>query len=98
MKRYEHLLTILGEEAVEVAQRCSKALRFGLHEVEPGQGYSNRERILVEFADFFAVLEMLNTEGVLDLEEYPVAEAIEAKKAKVEKFLTYSRHCGTLED
>lgn len=45
MKRHEHLLSILAEECCEVGQRVSKALRFGLDEVQPGQDLSNAERI-----------------------------------------------------
>lgn len=44
MTRDEHLYTIAGEEGVEVAQRCSKALRFGGSEVQPGQTMDNRAR------------------------------------------------------
>ncbi|MCA0003352.1 MULTISPECIES: hypothetical protein [unclassified Mesorhizobium] len=55
MNRHEHLVTILGEEGVEVSQRCSKALRFGLKEVQPGQQIDNAFRIYEEFLDLVAV-------------------------------------------
>ena len=45
MTREEHLLTIVAEECNEVAQRATKALRFSLEEIEPGQEFSNRERL-----------------------------------------------------
>jgi hypothetical protein len=95
MTRQEHLLTILGEEAVEVAKRCSKALRFGLDEVQPGQELDNQERLIEEVNDMAAVLQMLQAEGLLPS---PLTDdrMIEAKRAKVEHFLEYSKQCGTL--
>jgi len=96
MNRQEHLLTILGEECVEVAQRCSKALRFGISEVQPGQDLTNASRIVSELTDLLAVLEMLSDEGVLDLSSQDTRELTAQKKAKVERFLEYSRACGTL--
>jgi len=66
MTRSEHLLVILAEECNEVAQRVSKALRFGLEEIQPGQGKTNAERISDELDDLMAVLEMLCDEGCLD--------------------------------
>lgn len=97
MTRDEHLYTIAGEEGVEIAQRCSKAVRFGGDEVQPGQDLNNRQRILQEFADLVGTLELLGLDVGI-----PVYSAlrpwIDAKKAKVERFLDYSRECGTLSD
>lgn len=98
MNRVEHLLTILGEEGVEVSQRCSKALRFGLEEVQPGQDLDNSERIRGEYIDLLAIMEMLVEEGHILPVHYIDRPAIDAKKAKVEKFLAYSRQQGTLHD
>lgn len=96
MTRDEHLYTIAAEEAVEVAQRCSKAIRFGPGEVQPGQDLDNRARILEEYAQLVGVLEMLG----FDVGRIPVNLRVlaDAKKTKVEKFLEYSRECGTLEE
>lgn len=94
MNHLEHLLTITGEEGAEVAQRASKALRFGLHEVQPGQPLTNLQRLIGEVQDLLAAVEMLHDEInrplVLD------RAAMEAKKVKVEKFLAYSAELGTL--
>lgn len=89
MNRQEHLLTILAEECAEVAKRCSKALRFGLDEVQPGHDESNRVRISREFGDLIAAFEMLGF-------PVPSREAVVDKKAKVEHFLKYSAEIGTL--
>lgn len=96
MTRTDHLLATLAEECAEVAQRVTKALRFGLDEIQPGQFKTNAERIKVEFLDLFAVWWMLCREGVLE----PIAPmdepAIERKQRKVEEYLEYSDQQGRL--
>ncbi len=94
MTRNEHLLTILAEECAEIAQRVSKALRFSLAEIQPGQDLTNEERIEGEIHDLIAVAEMLNSEGVMLT--WPAPETVAAKKAKVERFLLLSAANGTL--
>jgi hypothetical protein len=91
MTRQEHLLLIGMEECSEVAQRLSKALRFGMEEIQPGQSLTNRERIQVEWNDLVAMMRMAG------IKTASIA-AINAKQAKVEAFLTYSGECGTLSD
>lgn len=93
MTRKEQLLTILGEECSEVQQRCSKAIRFGLDEVQIGQTLSNKERILYELNDLFAVLEMVYKQPLVDLIN---EKQIQLKKEKVETYLLYSANLGTL--
>jgi len=88
------LYTIAGEECAELAQRFSKAARFGGNEVQPGQDLNNRQRILYEFADLLAMMEML--EFAPQPMHVALRPFIDDKKAKVEKFLAYSQECGTL--
>lgn len=95
MNRIEHLLSCLSEECAEVSQRASKALRFGLTEVQPGQDLDNAARIGVELQDVFTIVEMLVEAGALDVRRDPTAVRI--KKKKVEKFMAYARECGTLD-
>lgn len=95
MTRSEHLLTVLAEECCEVGQRVSKALRFGLAEVQPdqeGYPYRNDERVMHEVADFLGVLDMPQEEGVLPMMSSMEGfrDRIQAKKAKVEKFIVYA--------
>jgi len=59
MTREEHLLDILIEECAEVIQRVTMAKRFGLLEVQPAQELNNQQRIILEFCDLAAVVEML---------------------------------------
>jgi hypothetical protein len=104
MTRTEHLLCILAEECSEVAQRASKALRFGLAEVQPGQTLTNAQRIMEEVNDFIAVYQMLA--GPVVAPTSPLFEgnagdwtaAIKTKQEKVEKFLRYSAELGTVND
>lgn len=93
MNTTEHLLTIVSEECNEVSQRVSKALRFGLREVEPGQELNNLARIVYEFNDLIGAMEMLMATSIQQLIN---PETIEAKKNKISKFLEYSRLCGTV--
>jgi len=55
----------------------------------PGQALNNRQRILRELNDLWAVVEMLNLQ-VVD------RQAIEDKKNKVTEFMSYAEKCGTL--
>ena len=95
MNRPEHLLICLAEECSEVSQRVSKALRFGLSEVQPGQELNNAQRIELEANDLISVLEILEDEGVIRLRGSE--EVRERKKAKLAKFMDYAKECGSLE-
>jgi hypothetical protein len=95
LTRQEYLLICLGEECDEVGQRVTKALRFGLSEVQPGQPLNNGDRILEEVHDLLSVLAILQREGVLPSPPlFP--DTIAAKLAKIEKFMAISREQGIL--
>ena len=91
----ENLLTILAEECNETAQRVSKAIRFTLEEVQPGQELTNAQRIVYEFNDLVAVMEILQSHGVF--EEIFDREYIEKKKVKVATYQAYSVKVGTID-
>jgi len=97
MNQVEHLLSCLSEECAEVSQRASKALRFGLLEVQPGQLLTNSERIVAELVDLQAIIEML-----IEIEaiQYDIVRSeIDRKKEKVKKFMKYAaEECGALTD
>jgi hypothetical protein len=97
MTETQLLLTCLAEECAEVAQRASKAIRFGLTEVQPGQNGTNAERLVGEYYDLHAVFELLRERGAVSTPHHVAAEAIKAKRAKIAKYLAYSRQCGTVE-
>lgn len=90
MNRLEILLIQLMEECAEVSQRASKALRFGLDEVQPGQELNNKERLNLEISDLYGVLQILHDEYQIGGNE----EEMNKKIAKIEKYLEYSKKCG----
>lgn len=96
MNRTEHLLSCLAEECAEVSQRVSKALRFGLSEVQPGQPLTNAERISEELRDLWSVALMLMDAKVLTDAAWPTNDQATAKRAKIEKFMAISREQGVL--
>lgn len=97
MDRKEHLLTCLSEECAEVAQRVSKALRFGLDEVQAAQDLTNRQRIAEEYRDLVAVMNILVEDGVLHASELAVRQfQVDAKREKIERHMAISRREGVL--
>lgn len=97
MDRREHLLTCLAEECTEVGQRVAKALRFGLDEIQSGQPLTNRQRIAEEYRDLVAVANILVEEGILAVHEMAVRQKdVDAKRAKIERFMAISRREGVL--
>lgn len=96
MTEKEYLLTCLIEECAEVQQRATKALRFGLREIQPEQELTNQHRLVDELDDLEGVLDMLRMKGVVPMR--PDGLAVRAKIEKIEKFMRYSRcECGTLQ-
>ena len=91
MTREEHLLTILSEECAEVSQRACKALRFGLHETQPGQDEDNSLRMMGEIEDLLGVIKILTDEGFIT---EPLQERVLAKKPRIEKYLKHSKEMG----
>ncbi len=96
MNKKELLLDICAEECSETAVRCSKAIRFTLEEIQEGQSLTNAERIIQEFNDIVAVMEIMQQEGMID--RVIDRDYITAKKLKVDQWLGYSRKRGTLQD
>ena len=96
MNRREYLLTKLVEECLEVAQRATKALTFGVDEVQPGQNLTNFERLNGEWNDLLATAELLTEE--VDLELWRDVSLVRAKREKILKFMAYSRQQGCLQD
>ncbi len=99
MTEAEHLMTIAAEECAEVAHRISKALRFGMDEIQSDttanpDRLTNRDRILHEYWQLRATLGMI---GIDAWANYAISRKVEAEKvAKVGQFLAYSEAQGTL--
>ena len=99
MNRTEYLLTCLAEECNEIAQRASKAVRFGLDEIQEGQSLSNAQRITYEFRDLQAIMELLEDDGFLEKAVWTRDhEAIGKKKVKIKKWANHSMSRGILEE
>ncbi len=96
LNRTEYLLVKLAEECAEVAQRATKALTFGIHEIQKDQPHTNSERIMQEMADMAAVVGMLQDEGTLPTDVFKFREMVEAKKLKLAWYMEYSRSKGCL--
>jgi hypothetical protein len=79
------LLIILMEECAEVQQRASKALRFGLDEIQPDQPHDNVHRLSLEVGDLVAVLDLGVVVGLVD--EDVVLDQQEIKLNKLTKFM-----------
>ena len=101
MTKIQYLLVCLAEESAEVAQRATKALRFGLDEAQPGQSLSNAEHILEELEDLQIIVDMLREEGALSERQPALSEIysslLKRKRAKVLKYMDYAVQCGTVE-
>ncbi len=98
MNTQEHLLTIVMEECAELAQRCSKALRFGMNEKQPEQRYTNAERIKEEYTDLVGAMHMLSaTLPGFDFDSVDVT-GVAKKASKIRKYLAYSFKQGTLDE
>lgn len=93
MNRLDHLLVITGEEAAEVTKEAAKCLRFGVNEIYPAIGITNIARLVIEFNQLYAMMEMLAADGVLEA-PFMSRACIDDKKKAVEKHLLYSAECG----
>jgi NTP pyrophosphatase (non-canonical NTP hydrolase) len=87
MRDVKKVLGILTEECAEVIQAVSKINRFGM---ENGwNGVSNRESLITEIGDVMAVLQILVDETDINITEYELMSAIEAKHKKLEVYLPH---------
>ena len=90
--KQKHYLLKIMEESMEVGQRASKAIQFGLEEVQPDQPLTNRERLIDELNDLFCVVEIglgCSIRNIID------DDKMRTKYLKVEKYREYQK---TLEE
>lgn len=94
MTKEEHILVLIMEECAEVSHRASKALRFGLDEIQKDQEWTNKQRLLQEFNDLMGIMKMFSGNTLSDIINY---SQIDEKIAKVERWMKYSQQHKTLE-
>ena len=82
--REREMLIILIEECAEVQHRAAKALRFGLGETEPGQVFTNKERLEEELGDLDAVFRHAVSEDILN--EARILNLSDIKESKLARF------------
>ena len=83
--RTRETLLILQEECAEVTQAVSKCFRFGIDNFKPGKPKTNLEHLETELGDLFAMVDLLEQQGVINLTNIQ-----EAKHAKFEKLKQWS--------
>ena len=59
-------LEILAEECAEVSQIKSKIIRFGIDDVYPARGHSNRDALAEECGHVLAMVRILTVQGIID--------------------------------
>lgn len=92
------LLTLLAEECTEVGQRASKAVRFGLDEIQKGQELTNRERLHQELVDIITVVQYLNYEYNFDFDFDNIDwKVVGVKKERIDKYMKYSANLGRVD-
>lgn len=99
MNDLEYYLVCGAEEAGEVAQCFTKILRFGPDSVNPlleQPSPTNTEDLVLEVNDILAILELLQENGLV-LNGLGNREAIEKKKAKVKRLMSYDIDRGILD-
>ena len=79
------VMNILSEECAEVVQAVSKCHRFGMDNQKPGKPKTNREHLEEEIGDLMAMVDILCSMGVVELDNLRVA-----KIAKIEKLKKWS--------
>lgn len=96
MKHKENLMVVALEECAEIQQEISKALRFGVENHHPDEPFiTNGERILKEFHQLRAVIDMLVVERIIPgLPEAEQHQIYRDKMDNIEKWEKYSRSIG----
>jgi hypothetical protein len=91
MNEDDYHLLCLAEELSELSKEIFKTLRFGMDDLHPRTGVSNREKMAEETHDVRTLLQLCVDRGLLPPWD-PTAEAIKAHK--VHRYLEVSRNLG----
>jgi len=77
-------LILLIEECAEVAQRATKCIRFGKHDIQEGQSFDNVERLVSEINDLQGVIRVLTEMGYFDKSRIPMGEMSKYRRSLAE--------------
>lgn len=97
----ENLLVTIMEEAGELIQDISKVLRFGLtcHHPTDATKQTNEQRMLTEYYQLIAVMEMLFESGAIRSMAPEDIEVIKnLKKQRVTEYQSVSRQLGKIKE
>lgn len=92
----QYLLNLVQEECAEIAQRASKAIRFGLKQTQSGQIENNAQRLVREVVDLSAVLKLLEERGAIE-NPYDMDAMLFQKEARIKSYIQRARLEGVLE-
>lgn len=97
MNLEEHLRELLVEEASEVIKEAAKGQRFGPDDSDPNdkEHATNKEKLIAELNDLFAVVGMLSERGMLP-EVWVSPLLMERKRLKVLSMIQYARQKHTI--
>jgi hypothetical protein len=98
LTKEQYLMICIIEEHAEVIQRLTKAIRFGMNEIQPGQEFDNKYRISYELAQLNASIDTLLEE--IDHNAFYSTDYdkhFQEKKKKLKKYMQYSQQLGILE-
>lgn len=98
MNYYENMMVVANEECAEVQKEISKALRFGIDNHHPDEpNITNGERILKEFHQLRAVMDMLVIHRIIPaLPEEQIHQVYRDKIEAIEKWGKYSEEIGCI--
>lgn len=85
MKKQDEILNILSEECAEVIQSISKCNRFGMENLKPGYGKTNREHLEDELGDVLAMIDIMLEHDIITVDKLD-----EAKQKKFDKLKRWS--------
>ena len=86
--RTKELLVIAMEESAEIAQACSKAIRFGLVSHHPSKSKTHAHEILTEYYHLQAIIEELQRNKELPTyTDGHIRNIKENKITKVERYM-----------
>ena len=78
----KEVMDILQEECAEVIQAVSKISRFGIDNFKPGKPKTNREHLEEELGDMLAMIDILCSMDIVNLDNLRVAKLEKIKKLK----------------